>query len=126
MKSFHIFTKLKAVIRTLFFACMISNFFNEAGFAIDEFSELKTVAEKSDFTATSKHSEVIEFQNQLAKMSSIVSNREIGANGERGDRCRRPSLQSPHTTLEALPSRVWSYYCWGTFTRENVPVKKDY
>lgn len=108
MMSFHILTKLKAVIRTLFFACMISNFFYETGFAIDEFSELKTVAEKSEFTATSKHSEVIDFQNQLAKMSSIVSNREIG---------RTVNGRSMQATIIAEPA-----YQFGSSTESRLVV----
>lgn len=43
-----------------------------------ELSGLKTVAEKSGFTATSLHREVLEFQQQLAQAASHVSNREIG------------------------------------------------
>lgn len=42
------------------------------------FDELATVAEKSGFTATCSHSELIEFQEQLAKNASHVSNLEIG------------------------------------------------
>ena len=70
--------KSKTVIRTLLLACMISHFCHDTGFAQGDISELKTVAEKSGFTATAKHVDVIEFQNQLAKLSPIVTNREIG------------------------------------------------
>lgn len=45
--------------------------------AADDLSQLKTVAEKSDFTATSLHAEVLEYQKQLAT-ASHVENREIG------------------------------------------------
>ena len=43
---------------------------------------LLTVAEKSDYKATSKHAEVVEFCERLAKMSPLVRIAELGITTE--------------------------------------------
>jgi dipeptidyl aminopeptidase/acylaminoacyl peptidase len=43
---------------------------------------LATVAEKSNFTATSKHNEVVEFCDQLAKQSPLIRLAELGVSKE--------------------------------------------
>ncbi|MDB4756131.1 DPP IV N-terminal domain-containing protein [Mariniblastus sp.] len=51
------------------------------GFSVgsaQDWNEIQTIAEKSDFTATSTHAEVIEFQETLAELSPQVTNQEIG------------------------------------------------
>src|SRR5271165_6441772 len=53
-----------------------------AGLVHAEDGPLLTVAEKSDYKATSRHAEVIEFCDKLAKLSPVVRLGELGTSNE--------------------------------------------
>lgn len=65
-------------MKHLFPTCIVITLTTSPAFA----QPLKTVAEKSDFSATSKHREVVEYCEQLAKLSPLVRLAELGVTTE--------------------------------------------
>src|SRR5579871_1371135 len=52
------------------------------GRSIDDDSPLLTIAEKSDYKATSRHADVMEFCERLAKKSPLVRMNQLGLSTE--------------------------------------------
>jgi dipeptidyl aminopeptidase/acylaminoacyl peptidase len=53
-----------------------------AGPIVADDAPLQTVAEKSDYKATSRHADVVAFGEELAKLSSVVRVGQLGTSGE--------------------------------------------
>ena len=62
--------------------CIVPLLFLAASLARAADAPPQTVAEKSDYKATSRHADVVAFCEQLAKQSPVVRLGELGTSGE--------------------------------------------